>query len=133
MHPLKYIELCMINQEVLVKPGHQEPYHVLESRYMICSLELTGKTIQWKIYYYGEVECTVNTSHVSCRCASYNYDSVCKHSIAVAGKVGILEQHLKQITKASRIPRSGRRSNLVEANVNKNVAGKKGAKSKYPY
>ena len=40
---------------------------------------------------------------------------------------------MKQITKASRIPRSGRRSSLVEANVNKNVAGKKGAKSKYPY
>ena len=45
----------------------------------------------------------------------------------------ILEQHLKQISKASRIPGSGRRSSLVEANVNKNVAGKKGAKSKYPY
>ena len=82
---------------------------------------------------HGELECTVNTSHVSCRCASYKYDSVCKHSIAVAEKVGILEQHLKQITKASRIPGSGRRSSLVEANVNKNVAGKKGAKSKYPY
>lgn len=65
---------------------------------------------------------------MSCRCASYKYDSVCKHSIAVAGKVRILEQHLKQITKASRIPRYGRRSSLVEANVNKNVAGKKGLK-----
>ena len=82
---------------------------------------------------HREVECTLNTNHVSCRCASYKYDSVFKHSIAVAEKVGILEQHLKQTTKASRIPGSGRRSSLVEANVNKNVAGKKGAKSEYPY
>lgn len=44
---------------------------------------------------HGEVECTVNKNYVSCRCPSFRFDSVCKHSIAVAEKVGILDQHLQ--------------------------------------
>lgn len=56
---------------------------------------------------------------------------VCKHSIAVAEKVGILEQHIQFISKPS--AKKGPPSALSEANVNKEVAGKKGGKNKYPY
>ena len=73
----------------------------------------------------------VNKSYVSCRCPSFKFDSVCKHSIAVADKVGILEQHIQFISKPS--AKKSPRSALVEANVNKEVAGKKGGKNKYPY
>ena len=78
-----------------------------------------------------EVECTVNKSYVSCRCPSFKFDCVCKHSIAVADKVGILEQHIQFISKSSAKKRP--RSALAEANLNKEVAGKKGGKNKYPY
>lgn len=78
-----------------------------------------------------EVECTVNKSYVSCRCPSFKFDCVCKHSIAVADKVGILEQHIQFISKLSAKKRP--RSALAEANLNKEVAGKKGGKNKYPY
>lgn len=78
-----------------------------------------------------EVECTVNKAHVSCHCPSFKYDSVCKHSIAVAEKVGILQQHMQHISKPS--SKAGPRSTLAEAHINKEVAGKKGAKNKYPY
>lgn len=50
----------------------------------------------------GKVECTVNKDHVKCRCHSFKYDSVCKHSIAVAERVGMLEEHIRHITKSSR-------------------------------
>ena len=79
----------------------------------------------------GKVECTVNKDHVKCRCHSFKYDSVCKHSIAVAERVGMLEEHIRHITKSSR--KKGQRTTLVEANVNKAVAGKKGSTCRYPY
>ena len=81
----------------------------------------------------GEVECTINKSYVSCRCPSFKFGSVCKHSIAVAEKIGILDQHLQFISKASNAKSAGARSTLAEANVNKEVAGKKGARNKYPF
>ena len=46
-----------------------------------------------------------------------------KHSIAVAAKVGMLEEHLKFIGKTSD-RRKCSRSTLAEANVDKRVAGK---------
>ena len=79
----------------------------------------------------GKVECTVNKDHVKCRCHSFKYDSVCKHSIAVAERVGMLEEHIRHITKSSR--KKGQRTTLAEANVNKAVAGKKGSTCRYPY
>ena len=93
------------------------------NKYQVASMEAKNK----------EVECTVNKSYryVSCRCPSFKFDSVCKHSIAVAEKVGILEQHIQFISKPS--TKAGPRSALAEANVNKEVAGKKGGKNKYPY
>lgn len=79
----------------------------------------------------GKVECTVNKDHVKCRCHSFKYDSVCKHSIAIAERVGMLEEHISHITKSSR--KKGQRTTLAEANVNKAVAGKKGSTCRYPY
>ena len=79
---------------------------------------------------HGKVECLVNKNHVTCRCPSFKYDSVCQHSIAVA-EVGILEQHLNFICKGAH--RAGRRSALAKANVNKAVPGKKGSACRFPY
>lgn len=90
-------------------------------KYQVASLDAKHK----------EVECTVNKSYVSCRCPSFKFDSVCKHSIAVAEKVGILDQHLQFIV--SKAPNAGSRSTLAEAHVNKEVAGKKGVVNKYPF
>ena len=59
----------------------------------------------------GKVECTVNKGHVKCRCHSFKYDSVCKHSIAVAERVGMLEEHIRHITKSSR--KKGQRTTLA--------------------
>ena len=78
-----------------------------------------------------KAECMVNKSYVSCCCPSFKFDIVCKHSIAVADKVGILEQHIQFISKSS--AKKGPRSALEEAVVNKEVAEKKGGKNKYPY
>lgn len=50
---------------------------------------------------HGRIECTANKNHVSCRCSSFKADRVCKHSIAVAEKVGMLNEHLKFIGKNS--------------------------------
>ena len=73
---------------------------------------------------HEKVECTVSKDHVSCRCPSFKYDRVCKHSIAVAEKVEILEQHLQFISKSSR--KAGPRSALEKANLNKRCAGEEG-------
>ena len=83
------------------------------NKYQVASMKAKNK----------EVEFTVNKRYVSCRCPSFKFDSVCKHSIAVADKVGILEQHIQFISKPS--AKKGPRSALAEANVNKEVAGKK--------
>lgn len=80
---------------------------------------------------YHKVECTVNTDFVKCRCHSFKYDSVCKHLIAVAEQVGMLEEHIRFITKNPN--KKGPRSALAGGNVNKAVAGKKGSRCRYPY
>lgn len=81
---------------------------------------------------HGRIECTANKNHVSCRCSSFKADRVCKHSIAVAEKVGMLNEHLKFIGKNSD-GRKCSRSALAEANIDKKVAGKKGSTNKYCY
>ena len=45
--------------------------------------------------------------------------------------MGILEQHIQFISKSP--VKKGPRSALTEANVTKEVTGKKGGKNKYPY
>lgn len=79
---------------------------------------------------YGRVVCTVNKTHVRCSCPAYKFDSVCKHSIAVAAKAGILQTHLQVISKA---PKKGCRTALAEGSVDKQVAGKKGSRNKNAY
>lgn len=71
-----------------------------------------------------EVACTVNKDHVKWHCHSFKYDSVCKHSIAVAEWVWMLE-------KSSR--KKGQRTRLAEANVYKAVGGKNALTCRYPY
>jgi len=80
---------------------------------------------------HGKVECAVNKDHVKCRCHGFKYDSLCKHSTAVAERVGMLEEHIRYIVKNSK--KEGQRSALVEANVNKAVTGKKESTCRYPY
>lgn len=46
-------------------------------------------------------ECTVNKSHISCKCPSFKADQVCKHSVAVAEKCGMLVEHLQFIGKGT--------------------------------
>ena len=81
----------------------------------------------------GKVECTVNKDHVKCRCHSFKYDSVCKHSIAVAARVGMLEEHIRNITRSS--GKKGQRTTLAEANVmlTRQSPVKKGSTCRYPY
>ena len=50
---------------------------------------------------HGRVAHTVNARHVSCTCPSFNADSVCKHSITVAEKNGLLHEHLQFLCKGS--------------------------------
>lgn len=64
----------------------------------------------------------MNTNFVSCNCPSYKFDSICKHSIAVAQLKGFLEKHLNHVTKKSG-PRCTKTA-LAESNVDKQRAGK---------
>lgn len=79
----------------------------------------------------GRVQCTVNTNFVSCNCPSYKFDSICKHSIAVAQSKGLLEKHMDHIERkcGSRCTKTA----LAEANVDKKKAGKKGGRNKTKY
>ena len=81
---------------------------------------------------HGRVECTVNQQHVTCRCPNFKSDKVCKHSIAVAEKVGMLHMHLKFIQKGSS-DSAGSRTALAEGYTDKAVAGKKGSVNKCRY
>lgn len=80
----------------------------------------------------GMYECAVLKDHVKCCCSSFKFDSVCMHSIAVAKREGMLQEHLKFITKPSN-QRPPSKSALAEANVNKVTAGKKGSRNKTKY
>lgn len=95
-----------------------------------------GKPVKYEVASqwakHGRVECKVNQRYVSCQCPSFKADRVCKHSIAVAEKSGIIEQHLKYVCNGGG-QRKGCRTALSEAYVDKAVSGKKGSKNKYPY
>ena len=81
---------------------------------------------------HGRVECKVNKSYMSCQCPRFKADSVCKHSIAVAEKVGIIKEHLQYVFKGAG-QRKGSRTALAEAYMDKGVAGKKGSTNKNHY
>ena len=50
---------------------------------------------------HGRVVCTVNVRHMSCTCPSFKSDGVCRHSVAVAEKNGLLHEHLQFICKGA--------------------------------
>ena len=57
--------------------------------------------VAFKAAKHGRIECTVNKSHISCKCPSFKADQVCKHSVAVAEKCGMLVEHLQFIGKGT--------------------------------
>ncbi|PIK57067.1 hypothetical protein BSL78_06007 [Apostichopus japonicus] len=77
---------------------------------------------------HGRVECIANKDHISCRCGCFKFDGICKHSIAVAELEGILQKHLINIKKKRGSKRS--RTELLEGNIDKEYAGKKGQEIK---
>ena len=97
------------------------------------TLQSTSKKVEVAAIHAknGRVQCTVNTNFVSCNCPSYKFDSICKHSIAVAQLKGFLEKHLNHVTKKSG-PKFTKAA-LAEANVDKQRAGKKGGRNKTKY
>lgn len=38
----------------------------------------------------GMYECTVHSDHITCTCPCYKYNNLCKHSLCVAEKAGIV-------------------------------------------
>lgn len=78
----------------------------------------------------GMYECTVHSGHISCTCSCYKYNNLCKHSLCVAEKAGILKEHLDFLRKSSR-RRVPSKSALVEPS--KQAEGKKGGSHKNPW
>ena len=78
----------------------------------------------------GSVLVTVYSDHVGCVCGRYRHDNICKHSIAVAARQSILSTHFNFLKKKSK---KGSHTALAEYDVNKNTAGKKGARNKNSY
>ncbi|KAK3697942.1 hypothetical protein QZH41_013024 [Actinostola sp. cb2023] len=73
----------------------------------------------------GYYVCTTHAHHVSCVCPAYKHDSVCKHSLSVAIKIGLVESHMKQMQKNINPSRAG----LLLPTGN-TTAGKKGGRNK---
>ena len=75
----------------------------------------------------GGVLVTVYSDHVGYVCGRYQHDNICKHSIAVAARQSILSNQFNFLKKNSK---KGSHTTLAEYDVNKNTAGKKGARNK---
>lgn len=78
----------------------------------------------------GMYECTVHSDHISCTCPCYKYNNLCKHSLCVAEKAGILKEHLNFLQKSSK-RKAPSKSALVEPS--KEAQGKKGGSHKNPW
>ena len=78
----------------------------------------------------GMYECTVHSDHISCTCPCYKYNNLCKHSLCVAKKAGILKEHLNFLQKSSK-SKAPSKSALVEPS--KEAQGKKGGSHKNPW
>ena len=78
----------------------------------------------------GRVQVTVYRDHTRCNCGRYRHDGICSHSLAIATKALILEQHFAFLSKKRKV---ANRSALAEHSVNHEVAGKKGGKNKFQY
>ena len=75
----------------------------------------------------GMYECTIHNDHVACTCQAYRYDNVCKHSLVVANKAGILREHLGFVT-GSHLHWNPLRSGLNDPAPE--ASGKKGGRNK---
>ena len=75
----------------------------------------------------GMYECTVHNDHIACTCQAYHCDNVCKHSLVVANKAGILREHLGFVT-GSHLHRNPLRSGLNDTAPE--ASGKKGGRNK---
>jgi len=75
-------------------------------------------------------ECTVHVDHVTCTCPSYKYNALCKHSLCVVTKDGILKDHIEFVLRSPRRSKPFKGA-LVEPE--KNAAGKKGGTHKNPW
>ena len=78
----------------------------------------------------GMYECTVHSDHISCTCPCYKYNNLCKYSLCVAEKAGILKEHLNFLQKSSKC-KAPSKSALVEPS--KEAQGKKGGSHKNPW
>ena len=78
----------------------------------------------------GRVQVNVYSDHTRCSCGRYRHDGICSHSLAVATKAQIIEQHFAFLSKKRKV---GNRSALAEHDVNHVVAGKKGGRNQFQY
>lgn len=115
---------CCGKRTALSKPPSCHP-GAANPAFYYCSNKVEVAAVHAK---NGRVQCTVNTNFVSCNCPSSKFDSICKHSIAVAQLKGFLEKHLNHVTKKAGPRRT--KAALAEANVDKQRAGNKGGRSK---
>ena len=97
------------------------------------SLEIDGENeyeVASKHSKTGSVQVKVYSDHARCRCGRYRHDGICSHSLAVATRAEIIEQHFVFLSKKRQVPN---RSAVAEYAVNHEIAGKKGGKNKNQY
>ena len=78
----------------------------------------------------GMYECAVYSDHVTCACSCYKFNNLCKHSLCVAEKAGILKEHVDFLRRACN-RKAPSKSALVEPA--KDAQGKKGGRHKNPW
>ena len=78
----------------------------------------------------GMYECAVYSDHVTCACFCYKFNNLCKHSLCIAEKAGVLKEHVDFLCRACnrKVPS---KSALVEPA--KDAQGKKGGRHKNPW
>lgn len=78
----------------------------------------------------GMYECAVYSDHVTCACSCYKFNKLCKHSLSVAEKTGMIKEHLDFLRKTSR-RKAPSKSALIEPS--KDAQGKKGGSHRNPW
>ena len=78
----------------------------------------------------GMYECAVYSDHVTCACSCYKFNKLCKHSLCVAEKTGMIKDHLDFIRKTTR-RNAPCKSALVKPT--KDAQGKKGGSHRNPW
>lgn len=81
----------------------------------------------------GKNQCvtvTLYKDHTTCICGRFKHDFICKHSLAVASLKNVLSDHVRYIQRKTT---PSKVTPLAEHDVDKQTAGKKGARNKFPY